>query len=419
MKRFILVYMLAVFVQFVDAGEIFPAVQGGTNDSPDAAYEQLELLGEVIMHIRRHYVDEKDFVEIFDGALKGMLGALDPHSAFLDEQTLKEMEDDTHGSFGGIGIQLGFRNGILSVIAPIEDTPAFRAGLHAGDRIVEIDGQKTADMTLREAVNLLRGPKGEPVTVRLQRDGREEAWDVTIVRDEIDVKSVKGACLLRSGIGYIRLTQFSQPSGGEMLEALAELEQQGLQALILDLRNNPGGLLNSAVEITQIFLPRDALIVTTRGRSGVVDQHEKRSANKDHKDWPLVVLVNGGSASAAEIVAGALKDNNRAILLGDTTFGKGSVQSVIRLRERENVAIRLTTAYYYTPAGTLIHDRGIEPDIKEPVPTADWIKVIQQRARKENPDLYKHLPEEHEVEDIQLERALDLLEGVLVFMSRQ
>lgn len=419
-KHYTCLMLMLLPAAIVFAAEKEPNGNGVTNEVADAAYEELELLGEAIMHIRRHYVEEVTFSEIFDGALKGMFSNLDPHSAFLDEDALREMEDDTKGHFGGIGIQIGFRDGMLSVIAPMEGTPAFRAGLAAGDRIIEIDGEKTLNMSLRDAVNLLRGPKGTEVTVRLMRQGRDESWEVTIVRDVIDVASVKGARIIRPGVGYVRLTQFSQPTGRDLKEALLELEKEGMTALVLDLRNNAGGLLRSAVEVAQLFLPRNALIVTTRGRKGVFDGTESRSYGELNRTWPMVVLVNKGSASASEIVAGALKDNNRAVLLGETTFGKGSVQSVIRMRERENTAIRLTTAYYYTPSGKLIHDQGIKPDITVEVPIDEWVKVVQQRAREENPTLFEHLPpEETLIRDEQLERALDLLEAVLIFQNMQ
>jgi carboxyl-terminal processing protease len=324
------------------------------------------------------------------------------------------MQADTAGKFGGIGIHIGIRDGILTVISPIEDTPAFRAGLLAGDRILKIEGERTRGMSLREAVEKLRGEQGTEVTITVHGAATGEERDVTMVRDEIEVPSVKGTRVIRDGVGYVRITQFTRPTAASLQEALEELAAQDVKGLVLDLRNNPGGLLTSAVEVAQKFLKKRTPIVSTRGRPGVHKGVEVKARGKDpFTDFPMAVLVNGGSASASEIVAGALQDNKRAVLVGGQTFGKGSVQSVIRLKPDGKSAIRLTTAHYYTPSGRLIHDVGIKPDITVEVTPGEWRKVQLKRAREENPEFF--MSEEDAAENLEgvvdepLERAIDIL----------
>lgn len=389
-----------------------------SEDSADSAYDDMELLTEALLRVKKHYVEEKSFKEITYGALHGMLQTLDPHSSFLEPKEYDDMRDDTQGKFSGIGIHIALRDGVLTVIAPIEDTPGFRAGLQSGDKILAIDGEKTMGITMRDAVNKLRGPKGTQVTLTVLSSGDEESRDIEIVRDDIEVPSVKGAAIVRDGVGYIRVTQFTQPTADSLQRALEDLLGRGMNALVLDLRGNPGGLLNSAREVAEKFLEQGSVVVSTKGRPGVHDKVEIRAEGKHHYlDFPMAILVNGGSASASEIVAGALQDHKRAVLVGDTTFGKGSVQSLIPLTG-DGAAIRLTIAYYYTPSGRLIHNKGIEPDIPVYLAPGEWRDVLLARSYRENPEYLADVenPERYaDVEDPQLDRAVDLLQAVKIF----
>lgn len=394
------------------------AVPAGAS-SADSLYAQVEVFAEVLLHVRRHYVDEKTFAEIVNRALDGMLHGLDEHSSFLDSERFGEVRDDTEGKYGGIGIHIGFRDGRLTVIAPIEDTPAFRAGIMPGERILSIDGSKTDGITLRSAVEKLRGEKGASVTLRVAPDAGEER-DVEIVRDTIAVPSIKGRRIVRDDIGYVRVTQFSRPTAESLREAVESLRSQGMTSLVLDLRGNPGGLLSSAVEVAGMFLPAGAPVVTTRGRDGVYPaQHAVAGGAVHWTDLPMVVLVNGGSASASEIVAGAMQDNRRAVVVGEKTFGKASVQSIVKLRADDSVAIRMTTARYYTPSGRMIHGVGIEPDVPVEATAAEWRAVQESRARAENPELFEADGKEAPAAapDKQLDRAIDLLQALRIFRA--
>lgn len=382
-----------------------------TSDDNEAAYDNMELLTQVMLHVKKHYYKEKTLEEITHGALHGLLRGLDEHSAFLAPQAYEEMKDDTSGTFSGIGIHIGMRDGLLTVIAPIEDTPAFRAGLQAGDRIVKIDDKSTMGITLRDAVKKLRGPKGDPVKMTVRRADEENLIDIEIVRDEITMPSVKGTRVIRDGVGYVRITQFAKPTVALLDEALAELKSKGMDALVLDLRNNPGGLLKAAIAMSDRFLDKEQVIVSTKGRLGVKGEIKYASSGASVTDVPMVVLINIGSASASEIVAGALQDNKRAVLVGDATFGKGSVQSVIRLKPNGESAIRLTTALYYTPNGRQIHGVGIDPDIPVYVSPKQWRRTQIKRAHVENPKLYsaEEKAEYADANDRALLRAVDLL----------
>jgi carboxyl-terminal processing protease len=384
------------------------------------AYHQVRVLTKAMMIVRRHYVDEEKtgYKDLIHHALGGMLQSLDPHSQFMEPDTFQDLKDDTQGAFGGLGIVIGVRDSSLTVVAPMEDTPAYRAGLLAGDRIVEIDGQKTDGLTVPEAVRKLRGEVGTQVRLKVQRGA--QFTDYTLTRDVIKVASVKGAAMLDTEIGYIRITQFNDPTADALQAALEKLLGQGMRALVLDLRNNPGGLLTSAVEVAAKFLRSGDLIVTTRGREDVPAAPPALARGPHHyTDFPLAILVNSGTASAAEIVAAALQDHSRAVLIGTTTFGKGSVQSLIPIDD--NLALRLTTARYYTPSERVIHDHGIEPDIAVPVTADEWQAVQAQRARRENPELFPDqdkTPLPPPVIDTPLQRATDLLRGVLIVQSR-
>jgi len=391
-----------------------------TNDTDSVAFEKMQLLTEVMMLIRQNYVDEEktQYKDLLYGALRGMLQSLDPHSQFMEPEMFSDMKNDTAGEFGGLGIIIGMRDGVLTVIAPMEDTPAFRAGIMHGDKIMAIDGASTENISLQEAVRKMRGEPGTKVKIRILRIKPQEVKEIEVVRAIIKVESVKGAAILEDHIGYVRIVQFNEPTAEALQKSLDELAAKGMNALILDLRNNPGGLLVSAVDVSQKFLKRDAKIVSTKGRPGVGLQSEYEAKGKVHLlDFPIVVLVNGGSASASEIVAGALQDHRRAILIGEKTFGKGSVQSVQPLEDGS--AIRLTTAKYYTPNGRMIHEKGIEPDVVIPMSVEQWQKVQIKRSREELGNEEKDdikLDLEH-VTDTQLERAIDVLKGIRLFQS--
>jgi len=407
-----LVTLLAVLL----AGNLLVSARIYSGESPgkserEAAYEYISLFTRVLEQVRANYVDpaEATYSNLIYKALHGMLRGLDPHSEFMEPAEYKDMREDTSGQFGGLGIVISIRDGVLTIVAPMEDTPGYRAGLMAGDRIVEIDGESTEGITLPDAVHKLRGRPGTKVTIKIYRPRTQEIKEVTITRANIKVPTIKDVRMLEDGIGYLRITQFNQPVAAALDRALDELRDQGLRALIIDLRNNPGGLLTAAVQVSQRFLPRGELIVTTEGRDNRVLQTFRARGLRHLVDLPLAVLINGGSASASEIVAGALKDHRRAVLVGEKSFGKGSVQTVIPLADGS--AIRLTTAHYYTPSHRRIQDRGIEPDIVVPISPADWQKLQMQRSR---PPGDESAPAE-EIEDVQLERAVSVLKGVLLF----
>ncbi len=376
---------------------------GGTSASkgvdPAATYEHLKLFTDVLAIIQNQYVDETDPREVIYGAVRGMLRTLDPHSSFLDPESYREMQVETSGSFGGLGIEITIRDDQLTVVAPIEGTPAWRAGIQPGDRIVKIEGLSTKDMSLVDAVKKMRGPKGTKVTISILREGLREPQDLTLTREIIQVQSVKSQ-EVEPGIGLIRIRQFQERTARDLEAALAKLEKTGrLAGLILDLRNNPGGLLSAAVEVAEKFLGDGQLVVYTEGR--VRSQNMRFVAHARHPtEVPLVVLVNHGSASAAEIVAGAIQDHGRGVVLGQQTFGKGSVQTIIPLSDGSG--LRLTTARYFTPKGRQIHGKGITPDI-----------IIE--PPKEEGEAKGPTPPPSEAEqlkrDIQLQRAIEILKA--------
>ncbi len=326
----------------------------------DAAYETLQTFTNILAIVQKNYVEEVSTEQLVEGAINGMLTSLDPHSAYLTPDLYKELQVDTKGSFGGLGIEITVRNGVLTVVAPIEDTPASRAGVKAGDQVIKIDGEFTKDMTLVEAVKKMRGPKGSKVVISIKREGVNALFDVSLVREVIKVQSVKSK-MLDKGYGYVRLAQFQERSANDVERVLEQWTREGvIEGIVLDLRNDPGGLLTQAVKISDLFLDA-GMIVYTDGR--LENQRQKYFARRpgSYTDFPMVVLVNGGTASASEIVAGALQDHKRAVILGTTTFGKGSVQTILPLDD--NSALRLTTARYYTPSGRSIQATGIVPDI--------------------------------------------------------
>ena len=326
-------------------------------------YKDLETFANVLTLIQQYYVDEVDSNKIITGAINGMLGSLDPHSAYMTPEDFKDLEEETSGSFTGIGIEITIRDNVLTAVSPIEGTPAERQGIRSGDQIVKINGEMTKSMTLMEAVKKLRGEKGTSVTITIQREGVKEIRDFTLVREEIPLHSVKYV-ELEPGFAYVRVSNFQASTTKDIRGALKDLrKKQPIQGLVLDLRNNPGGLLDQAVKVADIFLDSGA-IVSTRGRDKKEQMLFEAHPDSNQGHYPMVVLVNGGSASGSEIVAGALQDHKRAIILGTTTFGKGSVQTILPLPD--GAGIRLTTAKYYTPSGDSIQATGIKPDMVVP-----------------------------------------------------
>jgi carboxyl-terminal processing protease len=324
-------------------------------------YEQLQVFSDVLDIVQENYVEEADSKELVEGAITGMLKTLDPHSSYLNPDAYKELQVETKGSFGGIGIEITIRDGFLTVVSPLEGTPADDLGIEAGDKILRVDGEATKEMTLMDAVKKMRGPKGTKVVLTIMREGFTKPKDFVITRATVAIKSVR-AKTLEPGYGYLRLSQFQSTTARDLRQALTKLEKenQPMKGLILDMRNNPGGLLDQAVKVSDEFLD-EGLIVYTGGRLKSQDMRFEAHTNTKHHHYPIVVLVNEGSASAAEIVAGALQDHKRAVVVGVETFGKGSVQTVMPLRN--GAALRLTTSLYYTPSGRSIQAKGIEPDI--------------------------------------------------------
>ena len=408
MKKVVMVSALLLILTLSLGG----GVASKSNDSA-ATYENLRLFTEVLSIIQSQYVDEVPPKDIIYSAIRGTLRGLDPHSSFLDPEMYREMQVETTGSFGGLGIELTLRDDVLTVVAPIEGTPAYRAGIQPGDRIVKIEGLTTKDMQLADAVKRMRGKPGSKITISILREGWTEPRDFPIVREQIRVQSVKSADL-EPGIEYVRLRQFQEQTANDLEAALEKLIKNGkggkMQGLVLDLRNNPGGLLTSAVEVTEKFLDGGKLVVYTEGRVRNQNMRFQANAKRVFSDFPMVVLVNQGSASASEIVAGALQDWGRAVVLGTQSFGKGSVQTIIPLSDGSG--LRLTTAKYYTPKGRSIHGKGITPDIivEGPKTTA----AVGAPGEPSTPPPANETPQEQLKRDPQLQRALDLLKAMKI-----
>lgn len=349
-------------------------------------YEELKTFSEVLNQVQRHYVDETKAKDLIQGAIRGMLATLDPHSAYMTPEMYKEMQVETKGEFGGVGIQIGVKDNRLTVIAPIEGTPAHRAGIRAGDFIVKVNDETTKDLTLMDAVQKMRGPKGSTVNLTIQRDGTSDPLIFTLIRDTIKIESVKSKMI--DNLGYVRLTQFQEATGRDLAKAIKQFREQKAQGTIIDLRNNPGGLLTAAVDVSEQFLPSGKLVVYTKSRDGKKDEWFAKSKDQ-MEDLPIIVLVNEGSASASEIVAGALQDWGRAVVVGTTSFGKGSVQTILALGDGSG--LRLTTAKYYTPKGRTIQSTGITPDIviklaAPPVAKTDEGKPNEKQAESKSPN---------------------------------
>jgi carboxyl-terminal processing protease len=398
----------------------------------DNMYEDLKVFTDVIGLIQKDYVEETKSKDLINGAIKGMLETLDPHSAFMPPNMFKEMQEETKGRFEGLGIEITVKDGILTVVSPIEGTPAFRAGVLAGDQIIKIDGELTKNFTLVDSVKRMRGPRGTKVTITIMREGLTKPKDFTLVREVIPVRSVRYE-LLEKNYGYVRISQFQEKTDSDFEKAMKALEEESkgaLKGLVLDLRNNPGGLLDQAVKISDHFID-SGIIVSIDGRREEAKQKWPAHPDGTVTRYPLVVLVNGGSASGAEIVAGAIQDHGRGILVGTQTFGKGSVQTIIPLKDGSG--LRLTTARYYTPSGRSIQAKGIVPDIivKSSRPEEEKESVTPKLPAEK--DLERHLmdaekggpkekekPKKEEVKekkpvDNQLERALELLKSWDIF----
>ncbi len=423
MRRSITMPLLACLLLLgVLSGVRAQEAEPGKNEG-DNGYSQISIFAKAIELIRQDYVDgnKTSYHDLVTAAMKGMLSSLDPHSQFMDPNDFRDMQDDTRSRFNGLGIEVSMKNGLPTVVTAMEDTPAAKAGILSGDQILRINGVSTERMDLQDAINVLRGPAGRKVTLTLLRPSTKEIKDYSLERAEIKVQSVKGARLLDAEltgpfrIAYIRLIQFNEPTAEELAKALDELQKQGMQALILDLRNNPGGLLNSAVDVCAQFLPPNTKVVSTQGRVAS-QQHDYATsgAKKERSNFPIALLINEGSASGAEIVSGALKDLHRAILVGETTFGKGSVQNVMQLPDGS--AVRFTTAKYYTPGKQVIQGNGVAPNIRVAMtPEQERALFALRNAENVKPEDERNIIK---AKDPQMLRAIDALKGVMIYAQQ-
>jgi len=391
----------------------------------ESPYASLKLFSYALERVRKEYVDGQKltYQDLVYAALKGMLNTLDPHSEFMDPEKFKELQNDTQGAFGGLGIIVQLKDGHITVVAPMTNTPGFKAGIRSGDRIVKIDGTNTAKMTLDDAVKSLRGEPGTTVKLTVFRPSNDDSHDYVLTRASINVDMVtdlngrKEFSLPENKIGYVRLTQFGDKTSDDLDLALKKLRKQGMQGLVLDLRWNPGGLLEQAVDVCAKFLPKGQLVVTTEGRDQSENKRRYAMGHDELNDMPIVVLVNLGSASASEIVAGCLQDLKRAIILGETTFGKGSVQSILPLDDGS--ALRLTTAKYFTPSHKVIHKVGITPDVQVAM-TPDEDHALQVQRTPGGLESLSEADRQRVVSsrDPQFDRAVDLLKGIMLFTQR-
>jgi carboxyl-terminal processing protease len=399
----------------------FYSLQAVEDDDP---YTNIKIFTSVLERIKNDYVEGNKFTykELIQGALKGMLGMLDPHSEYMDPSQYEDLKNDTEGAFGGVGIVISVKDGYITVVSPMEDTPGFKAGILSGDRIVKIDGRSTEKMSLQDAVKKLRGKPGTEVVVTVYRPSTGETRDYKLVRAEIKVTTVKDINgksefpVDENYIGYIRITQFGERTSDDLENALKKLEAKNVKSIILDLRGNPGGLLDQAVGVCEKFLPRGTLVVSTEGQNASQKAEYRVTGRSKTRHYPLVVLVNGGSASASEIVAGCLQDLKRAVIIGEQTFGKGSVQSILPLNDGS--ALRLTTARYYTPSHRVIHEKGITPDIIVPMSEEEERDVFIKRTVMLETLDERERERLKNIRDPQLERAVDLLKGLQLFSQR-
>ncbi len=399
--------------------------------SKSETYEELKSFAQALELVKRNYVEVPNSKELIEGAIRGMVAGLDPHSSYMAERAFKEMSLDIKGEFQGVGIQIGVKNSLLTIIAPIEGTPGDRAGLAAGDKILKINDEWTKDMAIDQAVDKMRGPKGTQVRLLIQREGWDKPKEFKITREVIKVQSVKSR-MLDNEIGYVKLIQFQGQTADELEKALKGLEAKGIKKLVLDMRNNPGGILDASVDVSSKFLPKDSLVVYLQGRQKTDRKDYMTTSSEKPRTYPIVVLVNTGSASASEIVAGALQDSKRGLIVGTQTFGKGSVQTVFPIEN--GGGIRLTTAKYYTPSGRSIQNVGITPDIEVKLPTIKDPKdgeavhvmvrekdlerhlkndtVKEEKKKKEasaEEDFSMEVVPKDEKDDIQIQKAVEIL----------
>ena len=382
---------------------------------------QVRYYREVLDTVRSYYVDadEATYEKLTRAALRGMLSELDPHSQFLDAEEYAATEEELNNEFSGVGIQVEERDGKIIVISPIADTPAERAGLRRGDQLVSVDDKSLDDLRLDKVVRLIRGEPGTTLQLTIYRPAQERELTFTLKRERIRLQSVRNVSLDADGIGYLQITQFSERTASEFSAALRELEEKGMKALVLDLRNNPGGLLEAAVEVSDAFFSRGELVAYTQGRTPDSREEFLARGHEPTRNYPIVILVNGGSASAAEIVAGAMRDTGRAVIVGERTFGKGSVQSIIDLGNGEG--IRLTTARYDTPSGVTIHERGITPHVEIEMDAEDEARLRVQQSRTDLLDMTEFADRFgfEPVEDVQLQAAQEVLRGVLLMREAE
>ncbi|MFH1640924.1 MAG: S41 family peptidase [Candidatus Omnitrophota bacterium] len=419
LKRSIIFIVLGIMMLF----SIYTiAFSGQEKDKKDDLYRQVELFSDTLAILKTDYVDEVVPRDLIYGALKGMLSSLDPHSQFMDPDTYNELKIDTEGKFGGLGIEITIKDGLLTVVTPIEDTPAWKAGVKSNDRIIKIDDEITRDMTLTDAVKKLRGRPGDAVNITVLRESEKSILEFEIFRDIIKIKDIKEAKILENGIAYIRLVEFRENTSRDLKGVLENLYKDGMTSLILDLRNNPGGLLDEAVKVTGKFIKKGELIVYTKGRIPSQDLKFVSESNRPILDLPMVVLINEGSASGSEIVAACLRDYKRAIILGTKSFGKGSVQTIVPLSDGS--ALKLTTSKYFTPSGEEIHGKGVEPDIIiqeariEPQFDKDaefeQSQYIFEKFEKNQPEGKEAISADYK-NDNQLMRAMDVLKVVMIY----
>lgn len=399
MRKKIFIGFLFIVLVFIGARISF---SDNKSKNSDALYKQVELFSNTLAIIQKEYVKDTKPKDLIYGSLKGMLSSLDPHSQFMDPDTYNELKVDTEGKFGGLGIEITIKDGLLTIITPIEDTPAWKAGIKAGDHIVKINDALTRELTLTDAVKKMRGKPGEIVNLTILRDSENKLLDFKITRAIIKIEDIKHTRILEEGIGYIRLIEFRENTLQEFNKALASLAKQGMQGLIIDLRNNPGGLLDVAVKITGRFIAPNKMIVNTKGRRKEQNLEFYSDEKNAVADLPLAILINEGSASGSEIMAGALQDYKRAIIIGTKSFGKGSVQTVIPLGDGS--ALRLTTSHYFTPSGKIINGKGVTPDI-----LVEENKEVDPLKNKPAGEVFDYR------NDAQLIRALNTLRAIVIY----
>jgi carboxyl-terminal processing protease len=421
MRKKINIFFIGIFILLFIFSIKIISLSSIDRKKRDELYQKIELFSSALGIVETDYVDEVSYKDLIYGALKGMLSSLDAHSQFLDPESYNELKVETEGQFGGLGLEITIKDGLLTVVTPIEDTPAWKAGIKPNDRIVKIDDQLTRNITLNDAVKKLRGKPGTEVKITILRESENKVLDFKLTRQIIQLKDIKEAKILEEGIGYIRLVEFRENTPAQLDEALKKLKKAGMSGLILDLRNNPGGLLDAAVKVAGKFIEKGKLVVSTKGKKGNQIMSLFSKEDDPFLDLPIVVLVNQGSASGSEIVAACLQDYKRAIILGEKTFGKGSVQTIFPLSDGS--ALRLTTSKYFTPKGRSIHNEGIMPDI-----VVEPKKEVAQVVEKKPQDIFEQLEEKEKPlsfqekidyrDDIQIQRALDLLKAIKIYKQK-